>query len=157
MELTIKNISKSYKKGTLALDDLSLTIPSGVYGLIGRNGAGKTTLLRILASVLTPTSGEILLDGEPIMKNLGAYRKMLGYLPQNTKLMPQLNIVEFLEYMAILKGMQDKTRSNTRLTAASRSRDLVTSAKNAFPNIRAVCFAVPVSRRRFSAIPRSSS
>ena len=108
MELTIKNISKSYKKGTLALDDLSLTIPSGVYGLIGRNGAGKTTLLRILASVLTPTSGEILLDGEPIMKNLGAYRKMLGYLPQNTKLMPQLNIVEFLEYMAILKGMQDK-------------------------------------------------
>ncbi len=109
MELTIKNISKSYKKGTLALDDLSLTIPSGVYGLIGRNGAGKTTLLRILASVLTPTSGEILLDGEPIMKNLGAYRKMLGYLPQNTKLMPQLNIVEFLEYMAMLKGIRDKT------------------------------------------------
>jgi len=108
MELTIKNISKSYKKGTLALDDLNLTIPSGVYGLIGRNGAGKTTLLRILASVLTPTSGEILLDGEDITKKLSSYRKMLGYLPQNTKLMPQLNIVEFLEYMAILKGMQDK-------------------------------------------------
>ena len=108
MELTVKNISKSYKKGVLALDDLYLTIPSGVYGLIGRNGAGKTTLLRILASVMTPTSGEILLDGEDITKKLSAYRKMLGYLPQNTKLMPQLNIVEFLEYMAILKGIKEK-------------------------------------------------
>lgn len=108
MEITVQNISKSYNKGTLALDSLNLTIPSGVYGLIGRNGAGKTTLLRMLASVLTPTSGEILLDGEPITKNLASYRKMLGYLPQNTKLMPQLNIVEFLEYMAILKGIKDK-------------------------------------------------
>ncbi|MBQ8497997.1 MAG: ATP-binding cassette domain-containing protein [Clostridia bacterium] len=108
MEITVQNISKSYTKGVLALDNLNLTIPSGVYGLIGRNGAGKTTLLRMLASVLTPTSGEILLDGEPITKNLAAYRKMLGYLPQNTKLMPQLNIVEFLEYMAILKGIKDK-------------------------------------------------
>ena len=111
MELTVKNISKSYKKGVLALEDLNLTIPSGVYGLIGRNGAGKTTLLRMLASVLPPTSGEILLDGEPIAKNLSAYRKLLGYLPQNTKLMPQLNIVEFHEYMAILKGIKDKTET----------------------------------------------
>lgn len=111
MELTVKNISKSYKKGVLALEDLNLTIPSGVYGLIGRNGAGKTTLLRMLASVLPPTSGEILLDGEPIAKNLSAYRKLLGYLPQNTKLMPQLNIVEFLEYMAILKGIKDKNET----------------------------------------------
>lgn len=111
MDLTVKNISKSYTKGTLALDKLNLTIPSGVYGLIGRNGAGKTTLLRILASVLTPTEGEILINGKPVVDNLAAYRKMLGYLPQNTKLMPQLNIVEFLEYMAILKGIKDKTET----------------------------------------------
>ncbi len=108
MELTVQNVSKSYNKGTVALDNLSITIPAGVYGLIGRNGAGKTTLLRMLASVLPTTAGEILLDGEPITKNLASYRKMLGYLPQNTKLMPQLNIVEFLEYMAILKGIKDK-------------------------------------------------
>ena len=108
MELTIQNVSKSYKKGVWALDHLNLTIPSGVYGLIGRNGAGKTTLLRILASVLTPSSGDILFDGKTVEKNLTSYRKMLGYLPQNTKLMPQLNIVEFLEYMAILKGIKDK-------------------------------------------------
>ncbi len=112
MELTIQNISKSYNKGSLALDGVSFSIPAGVYGLIGRNGAGKTTLLRILASVLAPTSGEILADGKPIEKNLSAYRKMLGYLPQNTKLMPQLNIVEFLEYMAMLKGIRDKTEMN---------------------------------------------
>ena len=109
MELTIQNISKSYHKGSLALDGVNLSIPAGVYGLIGRNGAGKTTLLRILASVLTPSSGAVLVDGKPIAENLSAYRKMLGYLPQNTKLMPQLNIVEFLEYMAMLKGIRDKT------------------------------------------------
>ena len=109
MELTIQNISKSYHKGSLALDGVNFSIPAGVYGLIGRNGAGKTTLLRILASVLTPSSGAVLVDGKPIAENLSAYRKMLGYLPQNTKLMPQLNIVEFLEYMAMLKGIRDKT------------------------------------------------
>ncbi len=109
MELTIQNISKSYNKSSIALDGVSLSIPAGVYGLIGRNGAGKTTLLRIMASVLTPTDGAILLDGKPITDNLSAYRKILGYLPQNTKLMPQLNIVEFLEYMAMLKGIRDRT------------------------------------------------
>ena len=109
MELTIQNISKSYNKSSLALDKVSFSIPAGVYGLIGRNGAGKTTLLRIMASVLTPSDGAILLDGKPITDHLSAYRKMLGYLPQNTKLMPQLNIVEFLEYMAMLKGIRDQT------------------------------------------------
>ena len=109
MELTIQNISKSYNKSSLALDKVSFSIPAGVYGLIGRNGAGKTTLLRIMASVLTPSDGAILLDGKPITDHLSAYRKMLGYLPQNTKLMPQLNIVEFLEYMAMLKGIRDRT------------------------------------------------
>lgn len=109
MELTIQNISKSYNKSSIALDGVSFSIPTGVYGLIGRNGAGKTTLLRILASVLTPTDGAVLLDGKSITDHLSAYRKMLGYLPQNTKLMPQLNIVEFLEYMAMLKGIRDQT------------------------------------------------
>lgn len=109
MELTIQNISKSYNKSSIALDGVSFSISAGVYGLIGRNGAGKTTLLRIMASVLTPSDGAILLDGKPITDHLSAYRKMLGYLPQNTKLMPQLNIVEFLEYMAMLKGIRDQT------------------------------------------------
>ena len=109
MELTIRNITKHYHKDAPALDGVDFTIPAGVYGLIGRNGAGKTTLLRIMASVLTPSTGEILVDGKPITENLFRYRKMLGYLPQNTKLMPQLDIEEFLAYMAMLKGIRDKT------------------------------------------------
>ena len=117
MELTIHQISKSYHKDVLALDGASFTIPTGVYGLIGRNGAGKTTLLRIMASVLTPSSGEILVDGKPITENLSAYRKMIGYLPQNTKLMPQLNIVEFLDYVCILKGIKDKSERKERIDA----------------------------------------
>ena len=74
MELTIQNISKSYNKSSIALDGVSFSIPAGVYGLIGRNGAGKTTLLRIMASVLTPSDGAILLDGKPITDHLSAYR-----------------------------------------------------------------------------------
>ncbi len=109
MELTIRNITKHYHKDVPALDGVDFTVPAGVYGLIGRNGAGKTTLLRIMASVLTPSTGEILVDGKPITENLSRYRKMLGYLPQNTKLMPQLDIEEFLAYMAMLKGIRDKT------------------------------------------------
>ena len=111
MELVIKNITKVYGNKYTALKNVNIEVPSGVYGLIGRNGAGKTTLLRILASVMAPTSGDVLWCGKSISENISAYRKELGYLPQSTKLMPQLNIVEFLEYMAILKGITDKVES----------------------------------------------
>lgn len=111
MELVIKNITKVYGNKYTALKNVNIEVPSGVYGLIGRNGAGKTTLLRILASVMAPTSGDVLWCGKSISDNISAYRKELGYLPQSTKLMPQLNIVEFLEYMAILKGITDKAES----------------------------------------------
>lgn len=111
MELVIKNITKVYGNKYTALKNVNIEVPSGVYGLIGRNGAGKTTLLRILASVMAPTSGDVLWCGKSISENISAYRKEIGYLPQSTKLMPQLNIVEFLEYMAILKGITDKVES----------------------------------------------
>ena len=111
MELVIKNITKVYCNKYTALNSVNIEVPSGVYGLIGRNGAGKTTLLRILASVMPPTSGDVLWCGKSISENISAYRKELGYLPQSTKLMPQLNIVEFLEYMAILKGITDTVES----------------------------------------------
>jgi len=111
MELVIKNITKVYGNKYTALKDVNIEVPSGVYGLIGRNGAGKTTLLRILASVMAPTSGDVIWCGKSISENISSYRKELGYLPQSTKLMPQLNIVEFLEYMAILKGISDKTEA----------------------------------------------
>lgn len=108
MEIEVIGITKTYGRSAPALKNVNIVIPSGVYGLIGRNGAGKTTFLRILASVLPPTEGKILLDGKDVRDDLGAYRKKLGYLPQNTRLMPQLNIVEFLEYIALIKGIKDK-------------------------------------------------
>jgi ABC-type ATPase involved in cell division len=106
--ITVENVTKSYNKKAQALKGVSFEIPTGVYGLIGRNGAGKTTLLKIMATVMKASSGQICLDGTPIDKQLKEYRAILGYLPQNTKLMPQLNIVEFLEYMCIIKGITDK-------------------------------------------------
>ncbi|MBQ9121264.1 MAG: ATP-binding cassette domain-containing protein, partial [Clostridia bacterium] len=106
--ITVENVTKSYNKKAQALKGVSFEIPTGVYGLIGRNGAGKTTLLKIMATVMKASSGQICLDGTPIDKQLKEYRSILGYLPQNTKLMPQLNIVEFLEYMCIIKGITDK-------------------------------------------------
>ena len=106
--ITVENVTKSYNKKAQALKGVSFEIPTGVYGLIGRNGAGKTTLLKIMATVMKASSGQICLNGKPIDKQLKEYRAILGYLPQNTKLMPQLNIVEFLEYMCIIKGITDK-------------------------------------------------
>ncbi len=108
MNITIENVSKAYNKKALALNNVSFEIPTGVYGLIGRNGAGKTTLLRIMATIMKSTGGRILFDGKPVDSNLKEYRSLLGYLPQNTKLMPQLNIIEFLEYMCVIKGITDK-------------------------------------------------
>ncbi|MBQ2736710.1 MAG: ATP-binding cassette domain-containing protein [Clostridia bacterium] len=108
MNITIENVSKAYNKKALALNNVSFEIPTGVYGLIGRNGAGKTTLLRIMATIMKSTGGRILFDGKSVDSNLKEYRSLLGYLPQNTKLMPQLNIIEFLEYMCVIKGITDK-------------------------------------------------
>ena len=108
MNITIENVSKAYNKKALALNNVSFEIPTGVYGLIGRNGAGKTTLLRIMATIMKSTGGRILFDGKSVDSNLKEYRSLLGYLPQNTKVMPQLNIIEFLEYMCVIKGITDK-------------------------------------------------
>ena len=107
--IKVDHITKKYgKKSFPALNDVCIEIPEGVYGILGRNGAGKTTLLRIIASALAPSEGNIIVDGVSIKKSINDFRKKIGFLPQNTKLMPDLNIVEFLEYMCILKGIKDK-------------------------------------------------
>jgi len=115
MIIKAENIVKDYNKKMRALKGVSIEVPSGVYGLIGRNGAGKTTLLRIMASVMQPTSGDMYFDEKKVNSNLKEYRSMLGYLPQNTKLMPQLNIVEFLDYMCIVKGITTKSEANMEI------------------------------------------
>ena len=107
MLLEFKSVTGTSKK--YALQDISFTLEAGyIMGLAGKNGAGKTTLLRIMATIMKSTGGRILFDGKSVDSNLKEYRSLLGYLPQNTKLMPQLNIIEFLEYMCVIKGITDK-------------------------------------------------
>ena len=110
MEITIHHLNKVYRGGVHALNDLDLTIPNGMFGLVGPNGAGKTTLMRILAGILRPTSGTIRIeeyDGNT-EKGRTAIKRMLGYLPQDLGVYPDLSAREFLDYIGILKGMDER-------------------------------------------------
>jgi ABC-type multidrug transport system ATPase subunit len=105
MKLEIHNLSKKYNKEKYGLRNFSLTIENGILGLLGPNGAGKTTLMKIIATISQPTDGSITLDGVDITKEPNAIRKILGYLPQDFGVYPNLNAFEFLEYIAAMKGV----------------------------------------------------
>lgn len=104
MELELRHISKRYGKKT-AVQDVSLTLTPGVWGLIGANGAGKTTLMRMLTGILTPSEGQVLYDGIDTARLGEAYRDVLGYLPQSFGFYPEFTVLDYLEYMAVLKGL----------------------------------------------------
>lgn len=108
MELLINNLSKKYNSNKFGLSDYSITIPSGVLGLLGPNGAGKSTLIKMISTIVKPTKGEIVLDGLDILKKPNEFRKILGYLPQDFGVYPNLNAYEFLTYMAAMKGIGGK-------------------------------------------------
>ena len=105
MKLTIDHVSKRYGANTLALQDFSLELGSGILGLLGPNGAGKTTLMSILATITKPTSGTIRWNGADLAADPNVIRGVLGYLPQDFGVYPNLNAVEFLEYLAAVKGL----------------------------------------------------
>jgi ABC-type multidrug transport system ATPase subunit len=105
LKLTIDHVSKRYGANTLALQDFSLDLSSGVLGLLGPNGAGKTTLMSILATITRPTSGKIEWNDVDLGADPNAIRSVLGYLPQDFGVYPNLNAVEFLEYLAAVKGL----------------------------------------------------
>ena len=107
MKVEIQNLTKRFGQKT-AVDDVSLTLTSGVWGLIGANGAGKTTLMRMLAGILTPTSGRVLCDGADTLSLGEAWRDMLGYLPQHFGFYPEFTVADYLDYMAALKGLEKK-------------------------------------------------
>ncbi len=126
--LEIKNISKTYKKGTVkALDDFSVTLTSGVYGLFGPNGAGKSTLMNIITDNLNADNGEILYDGENIKKLGKDYRTVLGYMPQQQGLYDDFTLNRFLWYMAALKGLKKK-EAKTKITSLLEIVNLKESA-----------------------------
>src|SRR5215510_2158150 len=105
IELRIENLSKTYKNGVKALDNVSLTIPAGMYGLLGPNGAGKSTLMRTLATLQEPDTGSITLGEIDVLKRKDEVRKRLGYLPQEFGVYPRVSAQEMLDYIALLKGI----------------------------------------------------
>lgn len=126
--LEIKNISKTYKKGTVkALDDFSVTLTSGVYGLLGPNGAGKSTLMNIITDNLNSDSGEVLYDGKDIKKLGKDYRTVLGYMPQQQGLYDDFTLNRFLWYMAALKGLKKK-EAKAKITSLLETVNLKDSA-----------------------------
>lgn len=103
-KIEISNICKSYKEKAV-LNNISMTLENGVYGILGPNGAGKTTLLNILATVLKADSGNIIWNNNQILHNLEEYRSQIGYLPQQLSFYNNFTGRYFLEYMAELKGV----------------------------------------------------
>lgn len=106
MELVLENVTKKYKDKT-AVCNISTELTSGqLIGLIGKNGAGKTTLMKMLATIIKPTSGQILFDGQNTVRNPNSVRNTIGYLPQEVSVYPNLTAYEYLNYVAALKGMK---------------------------------------------------
>ena len=107
MEFKVEHVSKAYKSKEV-IKDISMVFESGVIGLLGPNGAGKTTLMRMIATVEKPSTGTMYYNGENIIESPNDFRPVLGYLPQNFGVYPNLNAIEFLEYIAALKGLSMK-------------------------------------------------
>jgi ABC-2 type transport system ATP-binding protein len=105
VQLRIENLSKTYKNGVRALDNVSLTIPAGMYGLLGPNGAGKSTLMRTLATLQEPDSGSAMLGNIDVLKQKDELRHRLGYLPQEFGVYPRTSAQDMLSYIALLKGI----------------------------------------------------
>jgi ABC-2 type transport system ATP-binding protein len=103
--LDIRDLSKTYANGVQALKNVSLQIPTGMFGLLGPNGAGKSSLMRTIATLQDPDSGTIQLDGLDVLANKPAARRLLGYLPQEFGLYPRVSAETMLDHFAVLKGV----------------------------------------------------
>ena len=112
MRLLVENLSKEYRGNVRALSEVHLTLAPGVLGLLGPNGAGKSTLMRILATITQPSSGRVLWNDSEIARHPDPLRAVLGYLPQDFGVYPNLNALEFLEYLAAVKGIPARAARN---------------------------------------------
>ncbi len=121
MELRLNNLSKTYSNGVKALDDISLTIPTGMYGLLGPNGAGKSTLMRTIATLQEADQGQIFLGDIDVSTQKQELRKVLGYLPQEFGVYPKVSASDLLHHMAILKGVSQR-KERKELVAALLER-----------------------------------
>jgi ABC-type multidrug transport system ATPase subunit len=128
LELKISQLGKQYRRDFWGLKDFSLKVQPGVLGLLGPNGAGKSTFMRMLATITKPSAGTITWDGVDIARSPDTLRAVLGYLPQDFGIYPNLNAVEFLEYMAAIKGL-DASSARRRIDELLQLVNLVEVAK----------------------------
>jgi len=109
MKLVISNLTKTYKNGVKAIDDLSIEIGTGMFGLLGPNGAGKSSLMRTISTLQSPDSGSIMFGDIEVLKDNMSLRKVLGYLPQSFGVYPKMSAEDLLNYFATLKGISNTT------------------------------------------------
>ena len=109
MKLVIQNLTKTYKNGVKAIDNLSIEIGTGMFGLLGPNGAGKSSLMRTIATLQSPDSGTITFGDIDVLEDNMSLRKVLGYLPQSFGVYPKMSAEDLLDYFATLKGIANKT------------------------------------------------
>ena len=129
--LIIENLTHIYANGVKALDEVSLTVPNGMFGLLGPNGAGKSTLMRTIATLQAPTSGHVRFGDIDVLKNPEALRRTLGYLPQDFGVYPRVSAYDMLDHMAILKGVADRHARRETVEALLEQTNLWSVRKKA--------------------------
>ncbi len=128
MKLTVTNLGKQYRRDFWGLRDFCLEVGPGILGLLGPNGAGKSTLMRMLATITKPTDGTIQWNDVDVVRSPDTLRAVLGYLPQDFGVYPNLNAIEFLEYMAAIKGL-DASSARKRIDELLQVVNLAEAAK----------------------------
>ena len=131
VQLEIRNLSKTYPNGVRALDDVSLSIPPGMFGLLGPNGAGKSSLMRTIATLQQPDAGSITLGAIDVLKSPDEVRRLLGYLPQEFGLYPNLSAEMVLDHFATLKGLTNAKARKQVVDALLEQVNLADARKKA--------------------------
>ena len=124
LELRIEGLSKRYPNGVQALQDVTLTIPTGMFGLLGPNGAGKSTLMRTIATLQEADSGSVTLGNIDVLRQKDQVRRILGYLPQEFGVYPRITAEAMLDHFAILKGIQNRKERKELVAALLRRTNL---------------------------------
>lgn len=122
--LSIRNLTKTYANGTVALDQVNLEVPRGLFGLLGPNGAGKSTLMRTIATLQRPDAGQVEFEGIDVLKDPHAMRCVLGYLPQEFGVYPRVGAESLLNHLALLKGITNQTERRASVQALLQQTNL---------------------------------